>query len=321
MLIQVFVIVALLLLLLYQYLQKRKLSREIHLQKSKEVNLIQEDVPIINKEMELLSIVATQTDNAIMVMDPEGNIEWLNEGFTKMYEYTFDDFIRERGSNILQTSFNPEIRKRLERCRTTLQPVNYEALNVTVSGKEIWTHTSLNPILDKEGNLIYMATVDSDISRRKGAGDNLLERIELLTSKINKLSQQQEELTRISLLLKETIDHSTQSAHKADVIVNLIKEVSDKVKIMGINASIEAQTAGRHGAGFRVISGEIVRMSDETRGHVKQISEIVDGIKSNSDNLQKERLEIENITDGYAKLVENLRGEVRLIEQVADRLN
>lgn len=37
------------------------------------------------KQTELLSIVATQTENAIMIMDPEGNIEWINEGFTRMY--------------------------------------------------------------------------------------------------------------------------------------------------------------------------------------------------------------------------------------------
>ena len=58
-------------------------------------------------EMERLSIVAKQTDNAIMIMDCKGNIQWLNDGFTRMYEYTYDQFIQIRGNNILQTSFKP----------------------------------------------------------------------------------------------------------------------------------------------------------------------------------------------------------------------
>ena len=43
----------------------------------------------------------------------------------------------------------------------TLKPVTYEALNITVSGKEIWTHTSLNPILNEQGELVHLATIDS----------------------------------------------------------------------------------------------------------------------------------------------------------------
>ena len=84
-----------------------------------------------HKEMEILSIVATQTENAIMIMDPKGNIEWINDGFTRMYEFTFDEFITQKGKNILQTSFDPQIKERLYRCIKTLKPVTYEAFVIT----------------------------------------------------------------------------------------------------------------------------------------------------------------------------------------------
>ena len=44
--------------------------------------------------------------------------------------------------------------------------------------------------------------------------------------------------------------------------------MSDKIKIMGLNASIEAQYVGDKGNGFKVISSEIVQMSDERNNFV-----------------------------------------------------
>jgi hypothetical protein len=43
----------------------------------------------INKELEKLSIVASQTDNAVVIMDNQGNVEWINRGFTNMSGFTF----------------------------------------------------------------------------------------------------------------------------------------------------------------------------------------------------------------------------------------
>ena len=78
-------------------LQKQKNETEVWRLK---VSSTKENAATIEqqKKMELLSIVATQTENAIMIMDPDGNIEWLNDGFTRMYGYTFEEFVTTRGS-------------------------------------------------------------------------------------------------------------------------------------------------------------------------------------------------------------------------------
>ena len=238
-----------------------------------------------------------------------------------MYEYTYEEFIQAKGSNILQTSFDPAIKERLNRCMTSKKPVNYEALNITLSGKEIWTETSLNPILNKNGDLIYLATIDSDISRRKGAGDDLVERITVLTNKINQLALRQTELTSLTDKLMDSVHESTTKAEQADLIVKVIREISDKIRLMGLNASIEAQAVGKLGEGFRVISGEIVKMSNETKDHAHEIYQIVEGIKSTSNKLEIGKIEISDVTNNYASLVNELRREVDLIEDVANRLN
>lgn len=288
---------------------------------------IQTQSPVANdsrhtqEEMERLAIVAQQTDNAIMVMDAKGNIEWINDGFTRMYEYTFEQFTRLRGDNILKTSFNPAIRERLERCLRTKQPVYYEAINVTPSGKEIWTHTSLTPVLNEQGEVIHLATIDSDISRRKEAGDALVQRVNSLSQRIGELMGQQKMLNEVMQQMLMEVELSTRRINETDQIVKFIREMSDRIRIMGLNASIEAHSAGALGNGFRVISAEIVKMSDETKRHAQQIYSIVESIKKTSDTLGDKQTEVEKASASYMQIIETLKNEVKLVEKVAERLN
>lgn len=118
-----------------------------------------------NKELELLSIVAKETNNAIMIMDAEGNIIWINDFFTMLYGYSYTDFIARRGNNILQTSFNPDIAEILRTCIETRCPQFYQAANVLNSGESVWAQTTLTPVLDDAGQITHLVSIDSDITK------------------------------------------------------------------------------------------------------------------------------------------------------------
>jgi PAS domain S-box-containing protein len=145
----------------YEVLEEKVASR------TQELNIRNKEIEKQNIELERLSLVARKTDNAIMIMDAVGNIQWLNECFTRIYNYTFEEFIEARGSNILQTSFNPDIKNTLEECIKTKKSVFYEALNITGDGKGIWTQTTLTPVLNSNCEIIHLLTIDSDITQRK----------------------------------------------------------------------------------------------------------------------------------------------------------
>jgi len=144
------------------------------------------------KELEKLSIVAEKTDNAIMIMDAVGNIIFINNCFTVIYEYTYEQFISKRGNNILQTSFNPNIKATIEKCINEKITVYYEALNITLSGKSIWTHTTLTPILDDNGDIRNLVTIDSDITRMKQAERKIIRQNKSITDSIHYASRIQE---------------------------------------------------------------------------------------------------------------------------------
>jgi len=117
-----------------------------------------------NKELEMLSIIAKETNNAMMIMNREGDVLWINDWFTKLYGYSYEQFITLRGKNIRSTSFSDDIDSILEKCLKTKQPCIYQACNYKPDGTAIWTQTTLTPIFDAEGEIRSLVTVDSDIT-------------------------------------------------------------------------------------------------------------------------------------------------------------
>ncbi|MCK4698989.1 MAG: PAS domain-containing protein, partial [Bacteroidales bacterium] len=120
-----------------------------------------------NRELEKLSIVASETDNAIMIMDWRGNLEWINEGLTRLYGYTYEQFVSEVGHNILNFSMNPKIETIFKKCISEKKSIVYTSHEQTRSGKRIWAQTTLTPILDRDNEVIMLIAIDSDISKIK----------------------------------------------------------------------------------------------------------------------------------------------------------
>ena len=120
-----------------------------------------------NHELEKLSIVASKTDNAIIIAKPNGAIEWINDGFTRLYGYTYDEFIGTKGKTLEEASANPAIDKIIQKAITEKQSQIYESEIVSKTGERHKLQTTLNPIVDDDGQVIKLVTIDSDISKLK----------------------------------------------------------------------------------------------------------------------------------------------------------
>lgn len=289
----------------------------------KENSVLNKELSILtseNQELNKLARLVRQSPNAIMLMDKDGNVYSVNKGFEDMYEYNYYEFIAARGSNYRKTSFSSEVIERIERIEKTKKPVIYEALNITKSGKELWTQTALVPILDEKGNLDGMVTIDTDIHQRFVTSDNLIQTMEAINDKIDHMAEQFKVLTGEAKSLFERINESKQLIEQTDQIVKFIKEISDKTKILGINASIEASIAGSHGRGFRVIANEIVEISNKTINSVSQISSLLSSVSIKQDELSKEKAESENAITEHQKLIKLLKNEISDVENAIAKL-
>lgn len=121
-----------------------------------------------NKELEKLSLVASKTDNAIVIMDPHGEVEWINDGYIRMYGYTFSELLL-KGTRIIGEYANIPINEMVNVWFGKREPIIFENLKLTKSGIEIWAQTTLTPVLNEKKELIYLIAIDTNITKLKSA--------------------------------------------------------------------------------------------------------------------------------------------------------
>ena len=138
-------------------------------QQAEELSAQADNLRLINQELEKLSAAVSETDNVVIILDEDGNFEWVNNSFTRVYGYTLDQFIQERGKNMLEGSHNPEIKDILAKCRDSGKTVRYETETMDKDGNVIWTQSTLTPVLNSEKQIIRFVAVDTDITAVKKA--------------------------------------------------------------------------------------------------------------------------------------------------------
>ncbi len=156
------------------------------------------EIELKNQELEKLSMVAQNTDNAVIIMDNTGYIEWVNNAFVKMYGYTKDDVIKKLGGNLLTQSSHPKIRQLIDNSIKLNKSVYYESSIIALSGKKIHSQTTLTPIKDENGKLIKLIAIDSDITSIKTANEEIKAQRDEIEAQHDKMEVQRDELQHMN---------------------------------------------------------------------------------------------------------------------------
>ena len=189
-------------------------------------------------QLEMLSVVASETDNVVMIMDKEGNYEWLNNGFVKLYEYTLEEFIRLVGKNIKLTSTDDRIEEYVNKCVNDVVTVTYSSLCYNRSGKKIWLQTSLSPVKDETGEVVKIVAIESNVTAIILAEKEVNKKNKELKLAFDKLKKSEEE-----------IKAQTVELEKLSIVAS---RTDSAVIIMDSYGTIEW------------VNDEVMRMSDQT---------------------------------------------------------
>jgi PAS domain S-box-containing protein len=279
--------------------------------KQEEIKVQRDAIELQNLELRKLTIVARETHNAIAIIAPNGIIEWINEGFTRLYGYTKTELDEGGIKSLMDFSINKDINKIIDYCRQTQKSKIYETLNKTKNGNHIWIQTTITPIIGENGETIKFIAIDSYISKRKKAEEEIKQKNEEILAQRDELEDHRKNLEK---LVDERTHELKISKEKA--------EESDRLKTSFLtNMSHEIRTPMNAIVGFSTMlrdehinSNERNTLISEITTHTYSLLYLIDNIleiarlDTNQFIIKKERFFpneiLRTLFDSFEELIE-----------------
>jgi methyl-accepting chemotaxis protein len=139
---------------------------------------------------------------------------------------------------------------------STTEPISAELLHIKQSSETFLTN---------------IRSYESDV-KDKAAIIRLRNESDLFNKDLKSLSGTIQDV--FSTLDSHMADLKTVSGHIGEIAGD-IGEISEQIRILSFNASIEAARAGAAGSGFRIIAGEIKRLSSDTENRLAEIRKML----------------------------------------------
>ncbi|SEA85218.1 PAS domain S-box protein [Pedobacter hartonius] len=128
------------------------------------------------KELQVLSLVASKTNTGVSIQDKDGITTWVNKSLERMTGYTLKELRGHQMGNILSPNFYDQelIRTSRNKSRNN-QSYSIEVLGEKKDGTPIWFSISNTPILNSRGQVERQIDLISDITRRKQVEKEMIE--------------------------------------------------------------------------------------------------------------------------------------------------
>lgn len=156
-----------------------------------------------------ISLAISKAGNSIVIINDQGKIVWVNEGFKHLYECSLDHFISIYSDNLFSPNTNPATYNAMVKCRDLGKNITYDSFWQTPNGAEKYIQTTLTPIFDTLQNFHHIIAIETDITELKNIEKSLEEKHEnLLTITENLenvntiLEKQQTEIQKQAKLLE-----------------------------------------------------------------------------------------------------------------------
>lgn len=129
-------------------------------------------------------------------------------------------------------------------------------------------------------------------------------RIELAMRKAVSISDRAAAGTEMLSQMEESMQNIIASSRDMNGIVEIIRDIFDRINLLSLNAAIEAARAGDAGRGFAVVADEIAKLADQTGSSLKEIDAL---IKGNEGEIRGGLSKLDTVVDIINEILASLR--------------
>jgi len=142
------------------------------------INLYGRDITSRKKmeiELKRLAIVAKEIENSIIISNEKGQIEWVNESFTRITEYTPEEVIGRRPAEFLVgEESDPLVVEQIAETIRNHKTLEIDVVNYSKSNRKYWIKLQLQPVFSSSGQLENYISIQKEITREKETEQELL---------------------------------------------------------------------------------------------------------------------------------------------------
>ncbi len=163
------------------------------------------------EQLERLSLVAAKTSNAVFILDKELQLEWMNDGYTRMAGYTYQELKGKHLHEVLALC-GCDLKKYHEFAAnlSSSQSVSQELKITNRQGETLWILMNLTPTHDYALNLTNYIAIIINITKRKEAEEMLVTAHDELKEKNHSITESINYAQRIQAAMLPDLDSVRQ---------------------------------------------------------------------------------------------------------------
>lgn len=126
-------------------------------------------------ELKKMALIARETENSAIITNKSGEIEWVNQAFTKITEYQPDEVIGKKPGLLLQgEETDPKTVTLLSEAIRAEKSIEADILNYSKSQRKYWLKLQIQPVFDSVGRLENFISIQREITKEKETEQQLL---------------------------------------------------------------------------------------------------------------------------------------------------